>query len=200
MRTRMSWREKLENSAHAKVVPIPEAMRKRFGSGTMLIPKPLDVDALIRRVPEGKPITTEMLRAALACAGGADVACPLVTGISIRIVAEAAEEDALQGQRRITPYWRVVRADGSLLTRIPGGAEAQGERLQAEGHAVEFGRKPRVRMADGLLARYRCASGSASTLSWPLPVRLKFLRKLVCLTQRPYNQVLNTYDSVVDMP
>jgi alkylated DNA nucleotide flippase Atl1 len=152
MRRRASWREKLENSGHAKVVPIPPGMRKRFGSGTMLIPKPLDVDALIRRVPQGKLITTDQIRAALARAAGASVTCPLVTGMFIRIVAEAAEEDALQGKPFITPYWRVVRAGGWLLTKIPGGAEAQGERLRAEGHAVECGRKPRVRMAGGLLA------------------------------------------------
>jgi len=31
-------------------------MAKRFGSGKMLIPKPLDVDALIRKVRKGKHV------------------------------------------------------------------------------------------------------------------------------------------------
>ena len=88
MRTRTSWREKLNDGRHTKVCPIPEGMQKRFGLGTMLIPKPLDVDALIRQVPKGRLITTGQIRAALASAAGASVTCPLVTGIAIRIAAE----------------------------------------------------------------------------------------------------------------
>jgi hypothetical protein len=49
MKSRKSWREKLENEVHSKVLDIPPSMAKRFGNGTMLIPKPLDVDALIRK-------------------------------------------------------------------------------------------------------------------------------------------------------
>ena len=74
--------------------------------------------------------------------------CPLVTGIFLRIVAEAAEEDARGGKPEITPYWRVVRDDGSLNDRFPGGPSAQARRLEAEGHAVEpaVGKRPaRVR-------------------------------------------------------
>jgi alkylated DNA nucleotide flippase Atl1 len=151
LRTRTSWREKLENGQHEKVVSIPESMRKRFGEGKMLIPKPLDVDAMIRRVPKGKLITQSQIRAALAQLRGVDATCPLVTGIAIRIAAEAAEEELLQGKKRITPYCRVVRDDGTLLAKLPGGAEAQGERLVNEGHAVEFGKKPRVRLVSGVL-------------------------------------------------
>ncbi len=151
-KSRTTWRARLQNGEHSKIVDIPERMRKRFGTGTMLIPKPLDVDALIRRVPKGHLITQSQLRAALARAAGADVACPLVTGIFIRIVAEAAEEAVSEGETKITPYWRVVRDDGALLDKLPGGTEAQGEHLVAEGHAVNFGRRPKVRLVQGVLA------------------------------------------------
>lgn len=150
-RSRTRWREKLENGQHAKIVSIPERMQKRFGTGTMLIPKPLDVDALVRRVPKGRLITQSQIRSALAQASGADTTCPLVTGILIRIVAEAAHEAAALGNTRITPYWRVVRDDGALLDQLPGGTKAQGEHLAAEGHAVHFGKHPAVRFAEGVL-------------------------------------------------
>jgi len=48
MKTRKSWREKLEGAHQAKVVAIPPKMRKQLGTGTMLIPHPKDVDAMIR--------------------------------------------------------------------------------------------------------------------------------------------------------
>ena len=102
----------------------------------MLIPRALDVDALVRQVPRGKLLTVDELRAKLAREHGADFACPLVTGIFLRLVAEAAEEERLAGSEEIAPYWRVVRADGSLNEKFPGGADAQAERLREEGHVI----------------------------------------------------------------
>lgn len=70
----------------------------------------------------------------------ADVTCPLTSGIFVRIVAEAAEEDRRNGKKRITPYWRVVKDDGSLKDKFPGGAKAQAKLLRAEGHAIQAGK------------------------------------------------------------
>ena len=66
--------------------------------------------------------------------------CPLMTGIFLRIVAEAAEEDRLLGKCDITPYWRIVGEDGKLNAKFPGGVERQAEHLREEGHAVEHGK------------------------------------------------------------
>ena len=140
MKTRTSWREKLERVQEPKVVPIPPKMQKRFGTGRMLIPRPLDVDALIREVPKGKLVTQSRIRERLARACGADVACPITTGIFVRIAAEAAEEDSRAGKKRITPYWRVVRDDGRLIEKFPGGVEAQASRLRLEGHRMKAGK------------------------------------------------------------
>ena len=54
-----TWRHKLEQEhpSHGKVVRIPERMQKRFGSGTMVIPNPRELDALLRKVRKGKPPT-----------------------------------------------------------------------------------------------------------------------------------------------
>lgn len=144
MRTRKSWREKLEKIQEPKVVPIPPKMRKRFGGGTMLIPRPLDVDAMIRTVKKGSLVTQSQIRNALAGRFHADVTCPITTGIFVRIAAEAAAEDERAGKRRVTPYWRVVRDDGGLIEKLPGGVEAQARRLRAEGHTIDRTRKPRV--------------------------------------------------------
>lgn len=130
----------------AKVVAIPPKMQPRFGRGKMLIPSPLDVDGLIRKVPRGKLITQSQIRERLAQAAGVDCTCPITTGIFVRLAAEAAEEQAREGKSRITPYWRVIRDDGRLLEKLPGGPAMQAEHLQAEGHAID--RAGRLRVKD----------------------------------------------------
>jgi hypothetical protein len=114
----------------------------------MFIPRPLDVDALMRTVKKGRLIRPAEIRERLARDNRVDVTCPLTTGIFIRIAAEAAEEDLKSGRTRVTPYWRVVRDDGSLYERFPGGVGAQARRLKEEGHVIERSggrRSPKVR-------------------------------------------------------
>ena len=150
MRTRKSWREKMDNPNLPKLVEMLPNMQKRFGSGTTLVPSPKEVDACIRRVHKRSVATVSQIRRFLAGQYSVDAACPLTTGIFIRIAAEAAEEDASKGKTRITPYWRVVKDDGSLNPKFPGGVERQAERLRAEGHRILPGagkRAPRVVMA-----------------------------------------------------
>jgi hypothetical protein len=147
MYTRRSWREKMSNPNLPKLVPIPPHMRKRLGTGTMLLPSPSDVETLIRAVRKGSLTTVPRIREALAGKYSADVTCPLVTGLFVRIAAEAAEEEARAGKTKITPYWRVVKDDGLLNPKFPGGVERQAERLRAEGHRIVPGsgkRPPRV--------------------------------------------------------
>lgn len=136
VKTRKTPREKLEGGPEPKVEDTPK--------GRMLIPKPLDVDALMRKIPEGKLATVEQIRARLAEDCDADYTCPLTTGIFLRIAAEAAEEDLSAGKQAVTPYWRVIKADGSLNEKFPGGAEAQAARLEEEGHIIHprMGKKP----------------------------------------------------------
>jgi len=119
-------------------------MQARFGKGKMVIPKPLDVDALIRRVPRGKMATVLQLREELARRSHVDVACPLCTGIFVRISAEAAEEERRAGKKSVTPYWRVISSEGLLNPKFPGGVTGQRRMLAAEGHKIEksSGKKP----------------------------------------------------------
>lgn len=155
--SRKSWKEKLHNQDHSKIVEIPARMVKRFGPGTMLIPKPLDVDALIRKAGKGKLLTVSEIRSKLARDNKVDTTCPLTTGIFVRIVAEAAEEELRDGRKRVTPYWRVIRDDGSLNEKFPGGVNVQARRLKAEGHSVLPGkgkRPPKLQHFEKSLVRF----------------------------------------------
>jgi hypothetical protein len=143
-RTYKSWRDKLENPPPGlpKVVTVPASWAKRMGGRRVLVPTPLLVDELIRKVKKGKLITTKQIRARLAEPFKADTTCPLVTGIHVRIAAEAAEEDLRNGKKQITPYWRVIGTDGSLNPKLPGGTETQAAKLKQEGHRIAAGKKP----------------------------------------------------------
>jgi hypothetical protein len=149
VRTRKTWREKLENPVAGlpKVVAVPDKWVKTMGGRQILVPTPMMVDDYVRTVPARKLVTVGQIRRHLAAPFKADSTCPLTTGIFLRIISEAAEEDRQAGKSPVTPYWRVVKDDGSLNPKFPGGVEAHAEKLKAEGHEVFAGRgkkAPRV--------------------------------------------------------
>ena len=129
--------EKLHVDKQSHVVaPIPEGFPGAKNAHSMVVSTPLEVDGVMRRVPEGQVATIDEVRAHLAREYGADIACPLSTGIFINIAAAAAEEMRAQGQNDVTPYWRTLKAGGKLNEKYPGGVEAQKAMLEAEGFTV----------------------------------------------------------------
>ena len=137
MKARKTWQEKLADDKDLpRVGKIEGRMTTRWGTGTMVIPAPREVDALMRRVPRGKLTTINELRGALARKHCVNVGCPITTGIFAWIAAHAAEEAAAAGRKRITPYWRTLRSGGQLNEKYPGGILGLKKRLQAEGHKV----------------------------------------------------------------
>jgi hypothetical protein len=136
-KTRKSWQEKLANDKGLpKVVKIPDRMQPRWGRGTIAIPAPREVDALMKRVPKGKLATINEIRAAVARKHKATIGCPITCGIFAWIAAHAATEAAAAGKTRITPYWRTLKTTGELNEKYPGGLPGLRKRLQAEGHRI----------------------------------------------------------------
>jgi hypothetical protein len=153
MKVRKSWREKLADSKGLpKVGKVTGNMSKRWGEGTMVIPAPSEVDALMKRVPKGRVVTINELRAALAAKHKADFACPLTTGIFSWIAAHAAAEAEAEGAKRVTPYWRTLKNGGELNPKYPGGVEEIAKRLRREGQKiVQKGKRFVVRDYERLL-------------------------------------------------
>lgn len=102
----------------------------------MVIPAPVEVDAVMKRVRRGKLTTIDAIRRALAEKHGTTIACPMTTGIFAWIAAHAADEAEAAGRARITPYWRTLKAGGELNPKYPGGVKNLRSRLVAEGHRV----------------------------------------------------------------
>ncbi len=137
MKAKKSWREKLADSKGLpRVGEVTGKMRTRWGRGPMVIPAPAEVDALMKRVPKGRVVTINELRAALAAKHQVAFACPITTGIFSWIAAHAAEEAAAAGAKRVTPYWRTLKTGGELNPKYPGGVEGVAKRLRAEGHRI----------------------------------------------------------------
>ena len=62
-----SWCEKLSDSKGLpKVEKITDKMSRRWGTGTVVVPAPLEVDEVMRKVPEGKLTTINEIRSVLA--------------------------------------------------------------------------------------------------------------------------------------
>ena len=134
---RKSWQEKLADDKDLpKVFRLTGKAKAKRGAGTMVIPAPREVDAVMRSVPRGKLITINEIRSALAQSHGATVGCPITTGIFAWIAAHAAEEAAAAGKKKITPYWRTLKSGGELNAKYPGGVAALKKLLEAEGHSV----------------------------------------------------------------
>lgn len=134
---KQTWNEKLRDSKDLpRVVPIKGKMINRFGTGMIVIPAPLDVDACMRRVRKGKLITIDQIREFIAKHHKAVTTCPMVTGIHASISARAADESEQEGKKRITPYWRTLRVGGELNPKYPGGLENLRARLESEGHQI----------------------------------------------------------------
>jgi alkylated DNA nucleotide flippase Atl1 len=137
MAKKKSWSEKLQDSKDLpKVETITDKMSKRWGTGTVVIPAPMEVDEIMRKIPEGKVTTINEIRAVLAKKHKASIGCPITTGIFAWVAANAAEERRLKGVKSITPYWRTLKAGGVINKKYPGGAEAQKKLLEKEGHKV----------------------------------------------------------------
>ncbi len=132
-----SWTEKLADSKGLpKVEKITDKMSKRWGTGTVVIPAPIEVDEMMRKVPKEKLVTINEIRAALAKKHKATIGCPMTTGIFAWIAAHAAEEQRQDGEKDITPYWRTLKTGGVINAKYPGGIEVQKKLLEKEGHEV----------------------------------------------------------------
>lgn len=149
-----SWEEKLADKGLPKVVKITGKMSKRWGTGTVVIPAPREVDEIMRKVPKGKVTTINQIREKLAKKHGATIGCPITTGIFAWIAAHAAEEAAAEGKKNVTPYWRTLKSKGELNEKYPGGVKAQAKYLKAEGHTIVPGKPPKVKDFEKALVKF----------------------------------------------
>jgi len=137
MKKKTTWQEKLADSRDLpRVEKIDEKKSKRWGTGTFVIPAPIEVDAIMAKVPKGKLITINEIRQIVAKRHKATIGCPITCGIFSWIAANAADEMEKEGKKKITPYWRTLKTGGILNEKYPGGLANLKKKLEAEGYTV----------------------------------------------------------------
>ena len=74
VKLKKSWQERLADSEDfPKVVKIEGKMSTKWGTGTVCIPAPSEVDEIMRQVPKGKLITINQIREVVAKKHGATI-------------------------------------------------------------------------------------------------------------------------------
>ena len=135
---RKTWEEKLNDAKDLpKVVPLKGKSKRRWKAATIAIPSPREVFSLIQKVPAGKVATMKDLQDEVAKRHAAEMGCPITTGIFTWITANASEEMEAKSAGSGAPYWRILKTDGALNPKFPGGVKQQAKRLAEEGIASE---------------------------------------------------------------
>jgi hypothetical protein len=135
MPSRTTWTQKLAKPGEPVVKSLDKPFAGHAVGDLMLISTPAEIDRRVRRLRRGTALTIPEFRARLARNAGADFACPLTTGIFLRIVAEAALERLAQGEdvQHITPFWRAIDPESALASKLTCGAAYVRRKRHSEG-------------------------------------------------------------------
>jgi hypothetical protein len=130
------------------IVDIPEERLKFFGGpGKMLLPGPATVGALINKVPEHMLVTTNLLCQELTDQFKVRGTCPVTTKKALQAIANDST--------RKVAYWRVIKANGGLMSSFPGGVDSHAAHLKKEGFAMDRkGKTPKVKDFQKSLVRF----------------------------------------------
>jgi len=134
-----TWREKV-NEFEEKIHVITPEWEGKLGKGKILIPRALDVERLIKKTKKGELLTNDIIRETLAKEKKVRLTAAIPTGVYLKYIALAAEEERPVKMDNITPYWRVLKPDGSINIKYPGGTDKQVALLKSEGHIIQFGK------------------------------------------------------------
>ena len=116
-----SWKEKLNVDKSFVVKRLDKNFSDMKVGENMLIATPKIIDEYIKQIPKGINVNIKALRNDLALTYNADTTCPVTTGLFLRIVSEAAYEDLLNGEKNITPFWRVVDHESKTASKLACG-------------------------------------------------------------------------------
>ena len=133
-----TWVEKRDCDKEPLVKINPKSWSDMPKGIKMLIPTPKIVDQYVFNIPKGKFNDVKSLRKEMAKDFNAEMSCPMVTGIALRIVSEASYEEYNLGLENITPFWRVVSPSSALAKKLYCGIDFIIENQQRENIKIEL--------------------------------------------------------------
>jgi len=138
-KNKKSLREKI-NEFEEKIHIITPEWEEKLGKGKILIPNAIDIERLINKTQKGELLTNNIIRETLAKEKKVLLTAAIPTGVYLKYIALASEEEIPIKKNNVTPYWRVLKPDGSINIKFPGGADRQISLLKSEGHTIELGK------------------------------------------------------------
>lgn len=129
---------KRDNGMPKMQIVTDQATIEKYGGERMYFASPIMYDEVMRQIPLGQVLTVGAIRDYFAKKHHADFTDPITAGIFVSIAAWASH----QRETDKIAYWRVLKANGELNAKYPGGAAAQKAKLEKEGHTIiQKGRK-----------------------------------------------------------
>ncbi|MDQ8185031.1 MGMT family protein [Pelagicoccus sp. SDUM812002] len=123
-----------------QIEQIPKTMETFFGTaGKMVKPSVETVDAWIGKIPKGQLCTIDELRCSIAASFAVERACPASTTKALKILSKEKPD---------SPYWRVVKKKGELISQFANGIEGHAKKLEVEGFAIDYAKKKPVVKTD----------------------------------------------------
>ena len=115
-----TWKEKFENGKQPQIKTIDKAFWGMDKGSRMLIPTPKLIQNYIYHCEKGNFSDVQTIRNDLALETGADFACPMTSGIFLRIVCEYHYEKwQLNAEATdICPFWRMVDPKSELAKKL----------------------------------------------------------------------------------
>jgi hypothetical protein len=100
----------------------------------MLIVTPKMVDEEVRKLPKGSIVEQSDIRKSLSKRYKSDYACPVTTGIALRVVSERAYIQVTTGvgDSEVTPFWRVVAPSSDLAQKLSCGKKFIAQKRREE--------------------------------------------------------------------
>ncbi len=139
MATKKYYREKI-NEFKEKIHTITPEWEEKLGKGKILIPSAVAIERIINTTKEGELLTNDSIREVLAKEKNVQVTAAIPTGVYLKYIALASEEEKKENKTKITPYWRVLKPDGSINPKFPISVEELMKILKKEGHQFELGK------------------------------------------------------------
>lgn len=133
-----TFNEKLLNPQNPEIIDMSNKKDfvEKYGGNKMLIATPMQYNDIMKGIPEGKVITSDIIRTYLAESHNTNYTCHLTAGIFINVVAKASKEREEAGKDNLIPYWRTLKQDGELNEKYPDGIDGQKKLLESEGHKI----------------------------------------------------------------
>ncbi len=134
------WEARFQASREPQVKVLEKAFAGIPAGARMLVVTPRIVDAEVCEIAPGAVMAAATLRQRLAVRHGADYACPVTTGIALRVVAERSYLRLQAGEDSVTPFWRALDPDSDLAGKLACGREFLRQMRSAEAAPLRTGR------------------------------------------------------------